>query len=133
MSEEKGKIRHIVTRIISIFALFIGIANLLCGLLIVLFTYWVIFCALEYFKYDFELIGDGLAYYAYLLFTICLRIAAIGLPLSIVTLFVERNKCLRLLPLIFVLAGCLVPATFACILCLLGCNPFYWKESIIIY
>ena len=56
MSEEKRKIRHIVTRIISIFALFIGIANLLCGLLIVLFNYWLIYFALEYFKYDYELI-----------------------------------------------------------------------------
>lgn len=131
MSEEKKKETNIGAKNISIFALFIGIANLLCGLLIVPFTYWVIFCALEYFKYDFELIGNGLAFYAYLLFTICLGIAAIGLPLSVVTLFIERNKCLRLLPLIFVLAGCLVPATFACILCLLGFNPFYWKESII--
>jgi hypothetical protein len=42
-----------------------------------------------------------------------LTLAAIGLVLSIVTLFIERNKCLRLLPLAFVLAGiCLFAACY---------------------
>ncbi|MHC4543412.1 MAG: hypothetical protein ACYTDW_01670 [Planctomycetota bacterium] len=106
MSEKERKGKHKAARIISITALVIGIATFLVGLLLVPITLWIVI--FPFAGGEGDVIGLILLVVAFLpiLCSIFLwPIAAIGLVLSIVTLFIEWNKCLRLLPLAFSIAG----------------------------
>ena len=96
-------------RIVSIIALVVGVATFGIALLCVPAALWFTISPIA--GGDFDIIGLILLVVYVLSFCSFLPPAAIGLVLSIVTLFIERNKCLRLLPLAFVLAGiCLFAA-----------------------
>jgi hypothetical protein len=100
--EERKKDIPIAYRIISIIALFVGIATFLSGLLFVLALLWnrIIPGA----GGDFVSLGMFLKLETFLSYVFWPS-AVIGLVLSIVTLFVERNLCFRLLPLAFIIVG----------------------------
>lgn len=106
MSEEEGKEKPKVTRFISSMALVISIATFLLSLLIVPGILWITFYPEA--GHDFDFIGMFLTAVAVLSIICMFRlwpIAVIGLVLSIVTLFIERNKYLRFLPLAFFIVG----------------------------
>jgi hypothetical protein len=108
MSEEKRK-----PRVISIIALVICIAPFHSGLLAIFAILWhrIIPGAGE----DFGVIGIvliGVAALTFVFFWKFWPIAIICLALSIVTLFIERNIYLRLLPLIFFIFGICICAIF---------------------
>jgi hypothetical protein len=110
MSEEKGKIRHIVTRIISIFALVIGITIFLGGLLALAATraLWLLrTCDIPIPDAggDFNFTRDVALFSLICFWDFWPYIIIIGLVLPIVTLFIERNILLRLLPLVFLIVG----------------------------
>jgi len=90
-------------RIVSIIALVAGVATFGSGLLLCPAALWFTISPIA--GGDFDFIGVFLLVVCVLSFCSFLPLAAIGLVLSIVTLFIERNKRLRLLPLAFVLAG----------------------------
>jgi len=120
MSEEERKEQHKAPRIVSYIALVAGIATFLNGLLLVSITLWA--SIIPGAGGDFDFIGLILIVVAVesIIFSYYLwPIAAIGLVLSIVALFIERNKYFRLLPLAFVLAGILLYAVCYALLNLL--------------
>ncbi|MHC4692511.1 MAG: hypothetical protein ACYS67_07205 [Planctomycetota bacterium] len=101
MSEEEAKVKR-KPRTISIIALIVGITTFLNLLLCLPFFLWVVIFKEADPEYDFigMLLGilsifPGLALYP---------LIAISLVLSVVTLFIEREKSFRRLPLAFVLA-----------------------------
>lgn len=96
----------------SIIALVVSILTLLMGLLCLPFALWIAISPGPIPGGEFDPTGAffGLLW---LVGTFCFGylwpLVAIGLVLSIVTLFIEPNKRLRLLPLLFILLGvCLV-------------------------
>ena len=111
MSEEERKEKPKV-RIVSIIALIVGIATFVCGLFIVPFTLW---------SHMFPNLGMGIDVIWILLLAVALcstvlfvPIAIIGLVLSIVTLFIERDIYLQAVPLTLVLFGILLyPVCYA--------------------
>ncbi len=115
MSEEKGKIRHIVTRIISITALVIGTSAFGSGLVVVLTALWHRIIPGAGGDYDFiGLLLKDMVYLIIFCFGNFWRpIAIVGLVLSIVTLFIERNLILRLYPLGLLIVGlCILAAAY---------------------
>ncbi len=89
-------------RVVSVSALVLGVATFFVGLLLFLSSLW--------FRYpeaghDFDFIGLFLVILYFLSWCLFLPLAPIALVVAIVTLFIERNICLRLLPLVFVLGG----------------------------
>ena len=94
-------------RIVSIIALVIGIATFLCGLMVFICGVW---SAITPFASDFDFIGMLLVFVALILLIVFWPFFAIGLILSIVTLFMERDMRFRLLPLVLVLFGLLLYA-----------------------
>jgi hypothetical protein len=106
MSEEKIN-KHKSSRIISITALVIGIAAFMCGLLIVPAAG---FMALNPSAFKGEGITRLIAVVAYYSLVSFWYITIPGLILSMVALFIERNKYYRFLPLPFVLIGILLYA-----------------------
>jgi hypothetical protein len=112
-SEEKRKEQHKAVRIISIIAPVAGFATFLSGLLLVPVTWWL--AIYPDAGHDFDFIGMFLTVVAIssIIFSYYLwPIAVIGLVLSIVTLFLERNKYFRLLPLAFFTVGICFYAMF---------------------
>jgi len=101
MSEQEKKETHKGVRIISYIALIVGVATLFCGLLMVPAAGLGAINPTAFMSERFDLLAD-VAYYSGLSFK---YIFAISWTLSIVTLFIERNKYYRLLPLAFVLIG----------------------------
>ncbi len=104
MSEEERKEKH-KPRIISIIALVVGIATFLCGLLIVPFTLCMVIVGPGFAMDIILMLLFGLALFSTVLFV---PLAIIGLILSIVTLFIERDIYLRAAPLTLVLFGILL-------------------------
>ena len=105
------RIVSIITRIVSVIAFIVGIVTFLSGLALVPFTVWS--AIIPNAGGEFDIIGLLLCVVCVLSVCSFLPLATIGLVLSIVTLFIERNKRLRLLPLAFVLAGiCLFAACY---------------------
>ncbi|NIP23700.1 MAG: hypothetical protein GWN67_23710 [Phycisphaerae bacterium] len=102
--EERGECK--AARIVSITALVIGIATFLSGLLLVPATLW--FAIIPGAGGDFDFIGMLLTVVDVSSFCVSFflwPIAAIGLVLSIISLFIERDIHLRLLPLTFFIVG----------------------------
>jgi hypothetical protein len=113
MSEEEKKERPKAHRIISIISLCIGIPIFLSGLSMVLAVLW--FCIIPGAGEDSDVTGMFLiiaAFLSFIYFWIFWPIPVIGLVLSIVTLFIERNMLLRLLPLAFSIVGICICAMF---------------------
>jgi hypothetical protein len=107
MSEEEKKDILITYRIISIIALFIGIATFLSGLMLVPATLW--FAIIPPTEGDvIGLLLSVLTFVPILCEIYLWPIAAIGLVLSIITLFTERNMYYRALPWNFLLFGILL-------------------------
>jgi len=104
MSEKERKEQHKAVRIISYIALIVGVATLLCGLLMVPATVLGAINPTAFMSERFDWLTN-IAYYSGLLFN---YIFTISCTLSIITLFIERNKYYRLLPLAFVLIGVLL-------------------------
>jgi len=102
VGEGERKEIHIVSRTISITALIIGIAAFLNGLLCIPFALWCTFYTEA--GHDFDFIGKFLCVVSIFPFLIFYPLVAIGLVLSTLTLFIERQKLRRFLPLTFVLA-----------------------------
>ncbi|KPJ92681.1 MAG: hypothetical protein AMJ53_08870 [Gammaproteobacteria bacterium SG8_11] len=109
MSEEKRKIKHIVIRIISITALYISVATFLRGFMLVPFTLWMtIFPFPDQQGDPIVIILTVMCYVSFLCMIYLWPIAIIGLVLSIITLFTERNIYYRALPWNFLLFGILL-------------------------
>lgn len=104
MSEEEKKEIHKAVRILSYIALIVGVATLLCGLLIVPAAGLGAINPTAFMSERFDFLA-GVAYYSGLLFRYIFTISG---TLSIVTLLIERNKYYRLLPLAFILIGVLL-------------------------
>ncbi|KPL24566.1 MAG: hypothetical protein AMJ75_03450 [Phycisphaerae bacterium SM1_79] len=107
MSEEKRKEKH-KPRTISIMALIIGITTLLSWMLLFSVSLW---CQLyPNAGHEFDFIGKFLSVVAFLsifYLSILWPLIIIGFVLSLVTLFIERNKNFRLLPLaLFIVIIC---------------------------
>lgn len=110
MNEEEKKETPKGYRIISIIALVLGIATSLCGLIVFIGTVR----AAVTFPSDFDIIGMFLMFVAVVALCAFWPVFAIGLTLSIVTLFIEREMRFRLLPLAFVIVGaCLISLSYA--------------------
>ena len=108
MSEEKRKKERAKScRIISIIALIAGIDTFLCGLMVFICGVWSIITP---FASDFDFIAMFLVMVALFILIAFWPFFAIGLILSIVTLFMERDMRFRLLPLVLVLFGLLLYA-----------------------
>jgi hypothetical protein len=110
MSEEKKEKRK--PRIISRIALFAGIATLLCSFMTFPFAYFYSDALVSPDEPHDNFIAYFFLIVAYLSLFFLWPLFAISLILSIVTLFVERNERLRLLPLVLVLIGILPNAMF---------------------
>jgi len=109
MSEEEKKEIPITYRIISIIALFIGISTFLSGLLLVPAALWLAIFPFAGQEGDvIGLIFVVLTIVPSLCRAFLWPIAAIGLVLSIITLFTERDIYYRALPWTFVLFGILL-------------------------
>ncbi len=112
MSEEERKEEKQKPRIVSIIALIEGIATFVCGLFIVPFTLW-------FHMFPDPGIGIDVIWILLLGVALCstllfVPLAIIGLVLSIITLFVERDIYLRAAPLTLVLFGILLyPVCYA--------------------
>ena len=101
MSEEKKKEQN-KPRTISRIALKVGLASFLCMLLMTPGFVWAaivprygmskVIDSIDYFFF-------GLTFFAGIFF---MPLVAVGLVLSIITLFIERNLYVRLLPLVYV-------------------------------
>ena len=116
MSEEERKEKHIASRIVYVMALVAGIVTFLCGLLTIPLERLIAnYFPTEFFEADIELLIIIGVFFLWVWFW---RIAAICLVPSIVTLFIERDKRFRLLPLTFVMVGMLLHAVFYTV--------FYW-------
>jgi hypothetical protein len=105
MSEEEKKEKY-KPRVISRIALLLGIVTFFSGLLLVPFTLW--FALIPDAGGDLDFIGMFFTFVAIpSIFSahFILPIAAIGLVLSIVALFIERDISHRLLPLVFFIVG----------------------------
>jgi hypothetical protein len=107
MSEEEKK-ETPKARIVSIIALIVSILTFMCGLLILILAGWAA-------STDIGGGPGGIDALWVLLFAgaVCsmVLIAPIGLVLSILTLFIERNIYLRAAPLSYVLCGILMSVT----------------------
>ena len=104
MSEEERKEKR-KPRVISRIALVAGFATFLCGLLIVPAAGLMAFNSSAFKDEGITRLIAVVAYYSFVSFW---YIKISGLILSIVALFIERNKYYRLLPLAFVLLGFLL-------------------------
>lgn len=105
MSEEEKK-EKCEPRVISRFALLVGIATFLSGLLLVPATLW--FAIIPEAGGDLDFIGmffTLMAVIPILAIYSVWPIVAIGMVLSIVALFIERNIYYRLLPIAFYIVG----------------------------
>ena len=100
-----------IERTVSVIALIAGIATFLGGLMVYLASLWLV--VYPDAGHDFDIIGMLLVIVAVCVWCSCMPVGPIALVLAIVTLFIERNIWLRLLPLAFVLAGiCLFAASY---------------------
>lgn len=115
MSEEKEKIKHIVTRIISCIALVTSFTFLMGGLSAVLAARatWIRKFSVE--GGDFDFIIDVGFFSLECFWSFWPFIIVIGFVLPIVTVFIERNMLLRLLPLLFFIVGIYISAV-ACVI-----------------
>jgi hypothetical protein len=107
MSEEKRKEKH-EPKFTSAIALIAGIVTFLLGLLMVPAILWLNIYPEA--GHDFDFIGMFLVIVYVVSWLMFFPLVAIGLVLSIFTLFIGRNKYLRFLPLAFVLVGFLLYA-----------------------
>jgi hypothetical protein len=99
-----------IKRVVSVIGLLAGITTLFAGFLVCLFPLWL--AVYPGAGGEFDIIGMLLCAVGVCVFCCCMPVAPIALVLAIVTLFIERNIWLRLLPLAFVLAGiCLFAAS----------------------
>jgi hypothetical protein len=105
MSEEKEKIKHIVTRIISIITLVASITFVLSGLSAVLAARAVWIRKFSDAGVDFDYTIDVGYFLLFCFWKFWPIIFVIGFVLPIVTVFIERNILLRLLPLMFFIVG----------------------------
>ncbi|MHC4691233.1 MAG: hypothetical protein ACYS67_00735 [Planctomycetota bacterium] len=115
MSEEKEKIKHIVTRIISCIALVTSFTFFIGGLSAVhaVRVMWISKFSVSGGDYD-------ITRTVYLFPLECFWnywpfIIVIGFVLPIVTVFIERDMLLRLLPLLFFIVGIFIYAV-ACVI-----------------
>jgi hypothetical protein len=100
-------------KVVSIIALVIGVVTFSIEFLCIPGTVWYrIFPGFNEFHLIEEFLGL-MAMVRILYFYYLWPLIAIGLVLSIVALFIERDKCLRLLPLLFFLFGLIF---FSCLL-----------------
>jgi len=113
MSEEERKEKQELS-IVSILALGAGIATFLCSLLILPLFIWsaIVESPGALGAYGITIFLMVLAFFSFILL---LPSVAIGLPLSIITLLIERDMRFRLLPLAFVLAGILALYYILCL------------------
>ena len=107
MNEGKRKEEHKAVRTLSYIALIAGISTFLLILVCFPLTLWLII-GLRPKTPEAENIARFLLAFTYETIIWFWFIATPALIISIVTLLKERNKCLRILPLAFVLAGILL-------------------------
>ena len=92
-------------RAVSVIALMIGIATFLSGLFFVPLILWVSIIPFAGQEGDVIMLILLVVAFLPILCTYLWPIAAIGFVLSVVTLLIERNKYLRILPLAFIIVG----------------------------
>jgi len=110
MSEEETR-EKLEPRTLSIIAFIVGIASFLCMLMITTWFVWTNTVSPDGMYDVFDAIKVFRFILMFILFISYVLLVAIGLVLSIITLFIERNLYFQLLPFVYVVAGiglCLV-------------------------
>ena len=115
MSEEEKKGKHIAVRFISIITLVASITFVLSGLLAVHTARAVWVRKFSGADVDFDFTIDVGFFILKCFWSFWPFIILIGFVLPIVTVFIERNILLRLLPLVFFIVGFFINAV-ACVI-----------------